>query len=75
MSSRLLAALTLAVIDVTFRVWSKAESADIVMIADDVLATLSGLVVELPAAPRTRRRPRRSAEASVIERFNRRRHV
>jgi AcrR family transcriptional regulator len=58
-SSRLLAALTLAVIDVTFRVWSKAKSADIVTIADDVLATLSGLVVELPAAPRTRRRPRR----------------
>jgi AcrR family transcriptional regulator len=59
MSSRLLAALTLAVVDVTFRVWSKTEEADIVAIADDVLGTLRGLAADLPALPRTRRRPRR----------------
>jgi len=57
--SRLLAALTLAVIDVTFRVWSKSGESDIVAITDDVLATLTGLVADLPAPSRTRRRPRR----------------
>src|SRR4029450_11053309 len=35
-SGRLMAALTLAAVDVTFRVWSKTDGADIVAIADDV---------------------------------------
>jgi AcrR family transcriptional regulator len=58
-SSRLLAALTLAVIDVTFRVWSKTDGADIVAITDDVLDTLMGLVADWPAPARKRQRPRR----------------
>lgn len=56
---RLLAALTLAAIDVTFRVWSKADGADIVAIADDVLDTLTGLVANRPAPARKRQRVRR----------------
>jgi hypothetical protein len=55
----LLAALTLAAIDVTFRVWSKADGADIVAIADDVLDTLTGLVANRPAPARKRQRVRR----------------
>jgi AcrR family transcriptional regulator len=58
-SSRLLAALTLAVVDVTFRVWAKANGANIVAIADDVLDTLTGLVADRPAPARKRQRPRR----------------
>jgi AcrR family transcriptional regulator len=59
-SGRLLAALTLAAVDVTFRVWSKTDGADIVAIADDVLDTLTGLVADrrVPARkpqPRVRR--------------------
>jgi AcrR family transcriptional regulator len=58
-SPRLLATLTLAVVDVTFRAWSKAEGADIVAIADDVLDTLTGLVADRPAPPPRRQRVRR----------------
>jgi AcrR family transcriptional regulator len=56
-SARLLAALTLAVVDVTFRVWSKGDGADIVAITDDVLGTLTALVSDRAA-------PRRKAERS-----------
>src|SRR4029450_657862 len=42
-SGRLLAPLTLAAVDVTFRVWSKTDGADIAAITDDVLDTLTGL--------------------------------
>ena len=58
-SGRLLAALTLAAVDVTFRVWSKTEGADIVAIADDVLDTLTGLVAGRAAPVRKRHRVRR----------------
>ena len=58
-SGRLLAALTLAAVDVTFRVWSKAEETDIVTVADDVLDTLTGLVADRPAPARKRQRVRR----------------
>jgi AcrR family transcriptional regulator len=58
-SGRLLAALTLAAIDVTFRVWSKTDGADVVAIADDVLDTLTGLVADRPAPARKRQRVRR----------------
>jgi AcrR family transcriptional regulator len=58
-SGRLLAALTLAAVDVTFRVWSKTEGADIAAIADDVLDTLTGLVADQPAPARNRQRVRR----------------
>jgi AcrR family transcriptional regulator len=51
-SARLLAAVTLAVVDVTFRVWSKSGETDIVSIVDDVLATLVGLVADRPVPPR-----------------------
>ena len=51
--------MTLAVIDMTFRVWSKSGESNIVAITDDVLATLTGLVADLPAPSRMRRRPRR----------------
>ena len=58
-SGRLLAALTLAAVDVTFRVWSKTDGADIVAIADDVLDTLTGLVAGRTAPARKRQRVRR----------------
>jgi AcrR family transcriptional regulator len=58
-SGRLLAALTLAAVDVTFRIWSKTDGADIVAIADDVLDTLTGLVADRPAPARKRQRVRR----------------
>jgi AcrR family transcriptional regulator len=60
-SARLLAALTLAVVDVTFRVWSKSGDADIVSISDDVLATLAGLVVDRAAPTRKAKPARRSS--------------
>ena len=58
-SGRLLAALTLAAVDVTFRVWSKTEGADIAAITDDVLDTLTGLVTDRPAPARKRQHVRR----------------
>jgi AcrR family transcriptional regulator len=57
---RLLAALTLSVLDVTFRVWSTRSETDIVTIAEDVFVTLTGLVSDQPRPtqkkPRARRR-------------------
>jgi AcrR family transcriptional regulator len=43
---RLLVGLTLSILDVTFRVWSKRSDADIVAITEDVFATLTGLISE-----------------------------
>jgi AcrR family transcriptional regulator len=57
-SARLLAALTLAVVDVTFRVWSKSGETDIVSITDDVLAALAGLVADRPVPPRKEKQSR-----------------
>ena len=57
-SPRLLAALTLAVVDVTFRVWSKNSETDIVAITDGVLGTLKGLVADRPLPGRKRPRSR-----------------
>jgi len=43
---RLLLGLTMSILDVTFRVWSKQGDADIAAIVEDVFAALTGLVSE-----------------------------
>lgn len=62
---RVLLGLTLTILDVTFRAWATrhdADGADIVAIADDVLATLTGLAADgaapsSAAGPKGRRAP------------------
>jgi AcrR family transcriptional regulator len=59
---RLLLSLTLSILDVTFRVWSKRSDTDIVATAENVFSTLTGLVSE---RSRPHKRPRgRSHQAS-----------
>lgn len=53
---RLLTGLTLSIMDVTFRVWSTRQSADIVPITDDVFASLTAIV---SGTPQSERRPSR----------------
>ena len=49
---RLLTGLTLSIMDVTFRVWSTHQAADIVSITDEVFASLTGIVAGARQATR-----------------------
>jgi hypothetical protein len=56
---RVLAGLTLSVIDVAFRVWAKGRARDIVPITEQVFATLTSIVAERPRSTEEKRRPKR----------------
>jgi AcrR family transcriptional regulator len=53
---RLLAGLTLSLVDVTFRAWSTRTDTDIVAITDQVFRALTALVSDQPRPTRTKRR-------------------
>jgi AcrR family transcriptional regulator len=55
---RLLAGLTLSLVDVTFRAWSKRGEPDIVAITEQVFGILTALVSHQPRATRKKRRAR-----------------
>ena len=59
MTARLLAALTLTVIDVTFREWAKHADWDIGALTDDVLVRLTALLADRPPTPRGKRTAKR----------------
>jgi hypothetical protein len=44
MTPRLLTGLTLTILDVTFRMWSRNEKADIVAITEEIFESLTNLV-------------------------------
>jgi AcrR family transcriptional regulator len=58
-SPRLLAGLTLSVLDVTFSVWAKGRETDIVAITEQVFVTLTALVSDRSRPADTERRPHR----------------
>jgi TetR/AcrR family transcriptional regulator, regulator of mycofactocin system len=53
---RLLAGLTLSLVDVTFRAWSTRPDTDIVPITEQVFVALTALVSDRPRAARTKQR-------------------
>jgi hypothetical protein len=55
---RVLLGLTLTILDVTFRAWARDHDAEIGAIADDVFATLTGLVADGAGPAPQARRPR-----------------
>jgi AcrR family transcriptional regulator len=59
MTPRLLAGLTLSLVDVTFRVWSKRSEADIAPMVEQVFVTLTALVSDQPKRMRATQSARR----------------
>jgi len=55
---RLLAGLTLSLVDVTFRAWSKRGETDIVAITEQIFGALTALVSQQPRATRKKQRAR-----------------